>query len=354
MRLFINSLSTVIGTDPSPLFDDLLLLPGYIDAVVGDTIQIYYNAMIVSPYDYWTNIDCSIGDKYPRYYEATPDLAGEYPITVTLQNSDQSTITEATTILRVKSAVQQPATTVNWWSIGDSLTAGDIWPAETQRRLTAIDGTPIGNGFGNIVNHNQGQAGKQWYWFVNDEASPFVYSGVLDFEQYRIDNALDVPQVMYILLTWNGMGAARTQEQWDTWDDDVYTFIDAAKLAFPSLEIKLLNPQLPSQTGSLGIDYGATGDSYSDYFYSLIQARKQAQIYKRIANESGYEYVSHIDTALQFDSLYNMGYVDKDVNTRSAFTEKFGRSNSGVHPRTEGYNQIADCVYRDFINNYCQ
>ena len=100
--------------------------------------------------------------------------------------------------------------------------------------------------------HREGNSGKQWNWYVNSVDSPFIYSGSLNFEQYRLDNSLATPQVAYILLTWNGMGSNRSQAQWDTWDDDVYSFLDALKSDFPNIEVKLMSPQFPSQNGGLG------------------------------------------------------------------------------------------------------
>lgn len=78
-----------------------------------------------------------------------------------------------------------------------------------------------------------------------------------------------------------------------------------------------------------------------------------AQIYERIKQETGYEYVSHIQSALQVDSLYNVGYDNTNVNTRNTtLQERIG--NNDVHPTTEGYYQIADAQYRKFIGDYCQ
>lgn len=353
MNLFIQSLG--FDNTPSDLFTSILQLPKYIDAVKGDKLQLFYNGMIVSPYTYYVQINCSIGRAYPRYFETTPTATGETVFHIKLMDSSYTVIAEASTIIRVKEAISQPATTHNFWAIGDSLTNGVTkWDYEMARRLTGTAGTPTGHEFGNITHRQIGVSGKHWDWYVNDEESPFVYSGVLDFTQYRVDNSLDVPQSIYILLTWNNMGLYRNQSQWNTWDDDVYTFINGIKADFPDCDIKILSPQLPSLNGSLGIDYPALGQYYSDYFLQLINAKKQAQIYERISLETGFENVEHIETCIQFDNLYNMGLTTKDVNTRNTAQEDFGTTGEGVHPSLEGYLQIGDAAYRNFINNYCQ
>ena len=42
-----------------------------------------------------------------------------------------------------------------------------------------------------------------------------------------------------------------------------------------------------------------------------------------------------------------MSYTSKAVNIRSSVTENFGTN--GVHPSTDGYNQIGDAFYRGMI-----
>jgi hypothetical protein len=333
-----------------------LQLPSFIDVVSSDICQIYYSSMIefANWENYYFSAGLSVGADYKRYIEVDTSSPGDYTLNVNMYGSNNALISQATTTIRVRNSVQQPASTVNYWCVGDSLTADLTYPNEMHRRLTGVGGTPAGDAYGNIVQHIEGNSGKEWNWYVNDEASPFVYSGVLDFEQYRIDNALAVPQVLYILLTWNGMSAYRTQAQWDVWDNDVYTFIDALRAAFPNVDVKLMSPQFPSQNGGLGESYGAILEGYSNQFIGNRNAYKQAQIYERISNEASYSsWVEHINTALVFDSKYNMPAALKNVNTRNS-THQESIGTNGVHPSTEGYYQIADAAYRNFIANYCQ
>ena len=59
-----------------------------------------------------------------------------------------------------------------------------------------------------------------------------------------------------------------------------------------------------------------------------------------------------MNISAEFDTEYNMPYSETNVNTRSTVKEK--RGTNGVHPSTEGYYQIADTVFRNFIANFCQ
>ena len=55
----------------------------------------------------------------------------------------------------------------------------------------------------------------------------------------------------------------------------------------------------------------------------------------------------------QFDSEDNMPESGVPVNSRSAKTETRGAN--GVHPKMpDGYYQIADVVFRNFVASFCQ
>jgi hypothetical protein len=341
-----------------------LQLPTKIEAVVGDTIQLYYNAMTDAPNweSYNWRVTYSVrtdARPYPRYTQITPTAVGDETLTIEIVDYTNNVIASGSCAVVVRDSVQQPATPVYSWNIGDSLTdtgggqGGGEWATEQFRRLTGTGGTPAGDGYGNITFHEEANSGKDWIWYVQNPDSPFVYSGVLDFEQYRIDNALDVPTVAQILLTWNGMGNIRDDDAWDAWSVFVYTFIDGLKTAFPSIDIKLMSPQVPSVNGGLGFDYGGGGQFLNDIIFMKRNALRQALIYDTISNQVGYEHVEHIQVGLQHDSLYNMPQILRDVNTRNSSRQEYIGTN-GVHPSQEGQFQIGDAMYRNFIVNYCQ
>jgi len=336
-------------------------LPTQIEAVVGDTIQLFYQAMVSTPnYDKYhfvgkSSINPTESKSLPRYFETTPTTAGYRELTFYVLDSDYKVLDEKTTTLKVLPAVSSPSTLVSVWNIGDSFINNPTSNDELERRLTGTGGTPTGNAFTNIEIHREGNSGKEWNWYVNDEASPFVYSGVLDFNQYRIDNGLNIPTVALLNLTWNGVGIERSDAEWITWTNDVYTFIDTIKVQFPNIDLKFVSPSMPSTLGGESFVNGANGlNGYGDEYLLKVNLLRMAQIYERIKGETNYSnHVQHIQSSLQVDSVYNVGSTATNVNTRnSTNTELIG--NNDVHPTTEGYYQIADAQYRNFIYNYCQ
>jgi lysophospholipase L1-like esterase len=70
-----------------------------------------------------------------------------------------------------------------------------------------------------------------------------------------------------------------------------------------------------------------------------------------LASETLYApWVEYIALSPQFDSEYNFPYSNIAVNTRNTTTESI--ENNGIHPSTDGYEQIADAVYREFVTKY--
>ena len=62
-------------------------------------------------------------------------------------------------------------------------------------------------------------------------------------------------------------------------------------------------------------------------------------------------FMRYIDIKGQFDSEYNMPYEIKPVNnTNTSVSEKVGTA-MGMHPSSEGYNQIGDAFFRALMSN---
>ena len=188
-----------------------------------------------------------------------------------------------------------------------------------------------------------------------DAGNPFwnAAKDQLDIKSYvqtYCNGALDV---MYFLLSWNGQTPFRTDFSSSSCINDAKTLFDHIHSVYPQAKIKLMGIQLPSLNGGMGANYGAAGTSYSDTYGMVVTALNMNQAYHDFANESGYsDFVEFVNVSSQFDSENNMPESDVAVNSRSSKTEK--RGTNGVHPSTEGYLQIADVVFRNFVANFCQ
>lgn len=420
-----------------------VILPDRLTAVVGDTLQLFYQGMIKVPVPeskYNILLTCSKGKQFPRYFEFTPVVGdvGSYSFKISVKNNNGKIVGEKTCYLDVVSKLaSSPATDKKIVCIGDSLTAGGEWCAEAFRRLCGSGGTPEGDGLNNIsfcgikTKNGAGYFGVGgWSWadyategrrafrfqvsgvssltygavyqndghnytviennttegsgnilcavdlgssytpdntgiltkssgtgdetisyssFSLDSQNPFWdYSeNKLSFQNYADAYCGGTIDYLYALLSWNRMQAWQTD--FSNIESDIKNFADALHSEFPSAKLKLTGIQVPSITGGMGANYGATGTTYADVFGMIATAFNYNEFLKSIANDPSYSsFVEYIGIAPQFDTLYNMPFIEKNVNTRNSNkTEIIGTN--GVHPSNSGYMQIADAVYRDLV-----
>jgi hypothetical protein len=421
-----------------------IILPNSINAIVGDTLQLFWKGIIkaVNPYIYDIVVNCSKGAWYPRYFEYTP-VSGDVGTTtlqIKVKNANGVVLATKTCNLVTKLAVGSPSAPVKVLGVGDSLTHARIWPVEANRRLTGTAGSPAGKAFTNIsfVGRKtsgavgvEGNAGWSWvdYLTVGRKAFTFVVSGVTiqpaieaiyadtNGKQYtmwwdysatslkffvndggsvpptagaltkisgvgdttlnftsRVQSSgnpfwndstglLDITSyvnkwcggslnVLYFLMTWNGQFGNRTD--FTVFTDYAKTLFDHIHTAYPSVKIKLMGVQVPDLKGGVRVDGSPTENTYTDTYGLVVTALNMNKAYQDLANNSSYSsFVEFINVSSQFDSEYNMPFAQKQVNTRnSAVTESIGTND--VHPDNNGYYQIADVVYRNFIANFCQ
>lgn len=185
-----------------------------------------------------------------------------------------------------------------------------------------------------------------------DSANPFweADTGQLDFKQYVDVYMNGSCDVIYFLLSWNGQTAGRTD--FTSMISTAKTLVNHIHSEYPNCQIKIMGLQLPSLNGGMGANYGATGTGYSDTYGMVITALNLNKAYQAWCNEVGYsEYMEFVSVSVQYDSENNMPESSKTVNTRSMKTELIGTN--GVHPSNEGYYQIADAVYRNFVASFC-
>lgn len=144
-----------------------VVLPQKYDLVVGDTFQLFYRGIVDAPNPFCYDIlaICEKGRNYPRYFEFLPEEAGEFKLTVYVYGANKVLLGKGETLLCVAEP-KAPTKPLNVLCIGDSLTAGGIWPEEVLRRLTATDGEPKGLGFSDINfigTCKKGDAGYEGY-----------------------------------------------------------------------------------------------------------------------------------------------------------------------------------------------
>lgn len=200
-----------------------------------------------------------------------------------------------------------------------------------------------GNGDATITYSSVAEDTQNPLWDNEENKMSFIpYAN--EVSEGRID-------VVYTLLTWNSHTAAETD--FSSMLTEMKVFADTLHKEFPNAKLKIMGVQVPSVRGGMGANYGADGSGYADGYGMVVTALNMNKFYQEFANDEAYSsFVEFVNVSSQFDTDYMMPHNEKVVNTRS--TVKEWMDTNGLHPSNEGYLQIGDVVYRNFIANFCQ
>ena len=131
-----------------------IVMPDKIDAVVGDTLQLFYRGMIlaVNPYNYDIVVDCGKGQQLPRYFTYTPNVSdvGTRSFRLMVKDVGGEMLADKTISLVTKDVPSSPSSQKNVVIFGASTTVNGEWAAEAYRRLTGSGGSPTGLALNNI------------------------------------------------------------------------------------------------------------------------------------------------------------------------------------------------------------
>lgn len=184
-----------------------------------------------------------------------------------------------------------------------------------------------------------------------DSANPFWDGNKVSFIPFANAYCGGQIDVMYSLLTWNSRSPFMTDFTFDK--AQIRIILNALKSEFPAAKFRIMGVQLPSINGGMGANYGATGSMYANGYGMYVTALNMNKAYQELANETAYQsWVQFINVSAQFDVENNMPESLVPVNTRNTNTER--RGTNGVHPSNQGYHQIADAAYRNYICSILQ
>jgi hypothetical protein len=106
----------------------------------------------------------------------------------------------------------------------------------------------------------------------------------------------------------------------------------------------LITPPKCSAIGGMAASYNASESATEEiYNRQMFQYHKK---YFELAKDDNYkDWVTVVNTCGEFDTPYGYPYNEKNVNVRVSSKKEMIGTN-GVHPDGNGYNMIADSVYR--------
>ena len=216
---------------------------------------------------------------------------------------------------------------------------------------SSASNTPLTSGTLTKVS-GTGDASLTFTSTLQDSSNPFWDSvnNKMTFIPYANTYCGGSIDVLYVFLGANAQTPWRVD--FSTMMAQVKTFADTLHSEFPNAKLKLMSIQPPSMINMMK-GYGASGNGYADTYGMLVTFFRLRQQYQDFANQNGYEFVEFVDDAAEFDTDYNYPLTMKDVNARNS-SVKEPYDNNTLHPSIEGYCQHADCVYRNFVAEFCQ
>ncbi len=191
--------------------------------------------------------------------------------------------------------------------------------------------------------------------YIVDAQNPLwdAVNNKMSFIPYANEVANGQIDVVYTYLTWNGLSPNMEIGDFSTILSQAKKFADTLHTEFSNAKLKMMAQNPPSIQGGMGANYGASGNNYSDAYGMFRTILNMNDAYQEFANSEGYsDFVEFVNVSSQFDVENNMQSAEFTVNSRSSKKERL--DTNGVHPANEGYMQIADVVYRNFVANFCQ
>lgn len=185
---------------------------------------------------------------------------------------------------------------------------------------------------------------------VWESANPFYNEATesLDFVAHATEHGASVPDIVACLLTWNAGGGTLDFNQEAKISANMEKASQLLRIIHedcPNAKIIVMGIQISSLTGGTGYNYGANG-TYADRLSTAFYAFDYDKALEELVTDSEFgEYCYYVDTKGQFDTIYNMPFINVNVNPRNSKVQEM-RGTNGVHPSTEGYYQIGDAFYR--------
>ena len=168
----------------------------------------------------------------------------------------------------------------------------------------------------------------------------------VDFINYLKQNDFEAPDIVYILLSWNGLYIPYDNE-FKLHSKNAPILIDKIHRDLPNAKIRVMGITMPSVTGGISSNYGCKGP-YHDLMGDVVTCFNYNKYLEDLCEETKYKgFVEFVEVKSQFDVEYNMPYQMVKVNNRSDEVEMVG--NNGVHPSIRGYMQIGDVFYRSLV-----
>ena len=326
--------------------------------VVGNDVNIYKDNLIVDDYNSYdikfSNI--SVGNNNTREYNLNPAIEGNINGKVEIYDLLSNKLYEQSINVLIAPENSGAGETKKVLCIGDSTTNAGVITSELLNLFSNDDmDIELLGTRGTDTNLHEGRGGWTANTYLNTESAsgiinPFYNptTETFDFNYYLTENTIDTPDYVIINLGINDMFAQTTDSGMETTAtavlDRLNTIIGNIHDYSSDIQIGLCVTIPPCyEQQAFGDDYGV-GQTRQRYKKNIVYFA--SEMIKRYKDSTT---VSLVPINVNLDTEYNFGTETIAVNSRNEQTITV--QNSGVHPASSGYYQIADSYYYWLKNN---
>lgn len=350
-KLYLDGEEYAAGGGSGELHAARLLLPNYMDVVVGKQCDFFLDDYIENP----DNLEVRYGipNAYPNadnvylyergHLRITAASAGTLDLTVKTYCGDTQ-IGSTQTIKIRKVVAGNSSGTKNVLIVGDSLVtypAGLSYSTKEMYDLLDADGDVT---FVQIGTHpdrdnppclHEGVGGKTWAWFCSSE-SPFYYNGGIDFKEYMRVN-FNAAEIDYCIVM---LGTNDTPSSIDT---NAKNFIEQLVEDYPDCKVAVGIPAITAcYEGVSASEKVVTLRSICKYYLNTFDNGKYKQNVTCIGQgcwiDSVHDYPHGVTTTVNEVTTTNRYTPYNNTDEQMRFQDT-------VHPMKQGYQQWGRAEY---------
>ncbi len=358
----------VLALTQSPLTADQpsdlqLTLPNQLYGVVGSDVGIYFDNIVLTqtPEEYQFDVTCDVGQTDGRRWHVTPTAedTGSRDLIVTVHDGSGQKLAEAATRLHIAAADSESDDHIRLLLVGDSLTHATQYPnaladllnGPNNPRWSMLGTHRPANAAAGVA--HEGYGGWTWQRFVSHyepnpdgthrkRSSPFVFLNPDGKSQLNIKHYLSTsaeaasPDIVFFMLGINDcFGADPTDvAAMDTRIDAMLTQADILVAAFreaaPDCDLAICVTTPPNaREAAFEANYKGR---YTRWGWKRIQHRLVQRLLQHFDPQTS-ENPERLDRVFIVPTQLNLDPIDGYP------------ANNGVHPNSDGYQQIAVSIY---------
>ena len=328
--------------------ENTFVLPKYIDMVAGHQCNIYLDT-VSNIEGIEKDIVVASSVSLPRRADGiqfTP-VEGQTDIPATFKKLSVKSQTEYQSVVTMRTASPSGGTgqVKNIMIIGDSLIDSGV-PVSTIQSQLAADGDYTINMLGtrgSAPAKHEGRGSWTWYKYLYTEDADgknnaFLYSGVLDFQQYCIDNGYSGIDYVVISLGTNDVTQGSTVQT----SSSIATLIGYAKVFIDALLADYPNCKIAIGLPAIGAPYFMTAATSAKIFRTSMQMLNKAYI---DTFDDGKYHANVTTVAHGLWTHRKLSYPHTLSAASSRMTETEMTYSDGIHPTSAGYSQWGDAYY---------